>query len=167
MPNSRRIAGLRVHHASRLPHVQIQNYQPHGRLPRGSVARHPRDSFGFLHGCVRLQEDARPVIGAGLGSVRGGPRPGDEHHARAWRLGRQARRDARHLQAGERRGRQARPRGTQVWGGGPQLSARGRQSPTCAWPTARSATRRSPDASSAGRAPQRPWDAVHQPRVHH
>ena len=56
------VAGLRVPHATRLPHVQIQAYQPHGSLPRGAVARHPRDPFGFLHGRVRLQEDAHPVM---------------------------------------------------------------------------------------------------------
>ena len=43
MPDSRRIAGLRVRHASRLPHVQIQARQPHGRQARGAGPRHPRD----------------------------------------------------------------------------------------------------------------------------
>lgn len=45
MPDSRRIAGLRVRHASRLPHVQIQARQPHGRQARGAGPRHPRDPF--------------------------------------------------------------------------------------------------------------------------
>lgn len=119
MPNSRRVAGLRVSHATRLPHAQIQARQPHGRPPRGSGARHPRDPFGFLHGRVRLQEDVRPVIGAGLGSGRDRPRLGALGHARARHPRCQKRQNARHHQAGEGHGRQVRPRGTQVRGGGP------------------------------------------------
>lgn len=38
-----RFAGLRIHHAARLPHVQIQARQPHGRQARGAGPRHPRD----------------------------------------------------------------------------------------------------------------------------
>ena len=63
-----RFAGLRVHHAARLPHVQIQARQPHGRQARGAGPRHPRDPCRFLHGRVRVPQDARPVVGAGLGS---------------------------------------------------------------------------------------------------
>ena len=65
-----RFAGLRVHHAARLPHVQIQARQPHGRQARGAGPRHPRDPCRFLHGRVRVPQDARPVVGAGLGSGR-------------------------------------------------------------------------------------------------
>ena len=43
-----RFAGLRVHHAARLPHVQIQARQPHGRQVRGAGPRHPRDPCRFL-----------------------------------------------------------------------------------------------------------------------
>ena len=35
-----------------------------------------------------MQEDARAAGRPGLGSGRGRPRPGDEHHARAWHPGR-------------------------------------------------------------------------------
>lgn len=121
-----RFAGLRVHHAARLPHVQIQARQPHGRQARGAGPRHPRDPCRFLHGRVRVPQDARPVVGAGLGSGRDRPRPGDERHAGIGNPWRAPRQDARHHQTGEGHGRQARPRGTQVRGGGTEPAARGR-----------------------------------------
>ena len=121
-----RFAGLRVHHAARLPHVQIQARQPHGRQARGAGPRHPRDPCRFLHGRVRAPQDARPVVGAGLGSGRDRPRPGDERHAGIGNPRRAPRQDARHHQTGEGHGRQARPRGTQVRGGGAEPAARGR-----------------------------------------
>lgn len=121
-----RFAGLRVHHAARLPHVQIQARQPHGRQARGAGPRHPRDPCRFLHGRVRVPQDARPVVGAGPGSGRDRPRPGDERHAGIGNPRRAPRQDARHHQTGEGHGRQARPRGTQVRGGGAEPAARGR-----------------------------------------
>ena len=87
------IAGLRVPHAARLPHVQEPAAKPDGRPPRGFGARHPRDPFGFPHGRLRVQEGPRPVVGAGLGSGRGRPRPGDERHARTGHQGRAPGRD--------------------------------------------------------------------------
>lgn len=69
MPNPRRIAGLRVRHASRLPHVQIQACQPHGRQARGAGPRHPSGPLGFLHGRVRVQEDAAQLIAQGWDSA--------------------------------------------------------------------------------------------------
>ena len=35
----RRVVGLRVPHAARLPHVQVRAREPHGRAPRGFGAR--------------------------------------------------------------------------------------------------------------------------------
>lgn len=116
MQDPRRIVGLRVHHSARLPHVQIPSAKPHGRKARGAGARHRGDPFGFPHGRVRVPQDARPADHAGLGSGRGRPRPGDERHARARHPGRAPRQDARHHQAGEGHGRQARPRGPEVRG---------------------------------------------------
>ena len=118
--------GLRVSHAARLPHVQDQAAQPHEGAPRGAGPGHPPDPFGFLHGRVRIQEGPCPAARRGVGSVRGRPRPGDEHHARARHTRRQARQDAGDHQAGEGRGRQARPRGAQVPGHGAEPAARGR-----------------------------------------
>ena len=113
-------------HAARLPHVQIQARQPHGRQARGAGPRHPRDPCRFLHGRVRVPQDARPVVGAGLGSGRDRPRPGDERHAGIGNPRRAPRQDARHHQTGEGHGRQARPRGTRVRGGGTEPAACGR-----------------------------------------
>ena len=62
--------------------------------------------------------DARPVVGAGPGFGRDRPQPGDERRAGIGSQGRAPRRDVRHRQAGEGRGRRARPRGTRVRGGG-------------------------------------------------
>lgn len=76
-----RLAGLRVRHAMRLPRVQIRARQPHGRRARGAGPRHPGGPCRFLHGRVRVPQDARPVVGAGPGSGRDRPRPGDERHA--------------------------------------------------------------------------------------
>lgn len=42
-----------------------------------ALARDTRDPCRFLHGRVRVPQDARPVVGAGLGSGRDRPRPGD------------------------------------------------------------------------------------------
>lgn len=65
MPSPRRIAGSRARHASRLPHVQIQTRQPHGRQARSAGPRHPSGPLGFLHGRVRVQEDAAQLIAQG------------------------------------------------------------------------------------------------------
>ena len=105
--------------------------------------------------------DARPVVGAGPGSGRDRPQPGDERRAGIGSQGRAPRRDVRHRQTGEGRGRRARPRGTRVRGGGAWTGRTWPASPACAWPTARSAARRSPPTCSpagspAGRAPP-PW----------
>ena len=105
--------------------------------------------------------DARPVVGAGPGSGRDRPQPGDERRAGIGSQGRAPRRDVRHRQTGEGRGRRARPRGTRVRGGGARTGRTWPASPACAWPTARSAARRSPPTCSpagspAGRAPP-PW----------
>ena len=104
----------------------IRARQLHGRQARGAGPRHPRDPCRFLHGRVRVPQDARPVVGAGLGSGRDRPRPGDERHAGIGNPRRAPRQDARHHQTGEGHGRQARPRGTQVRGGGAEPAARGR-----------------------------------------
>ena len=45
--------------------------------------------------------DARPVVGAGPGSGRDRPRPGDERRAGIGSQGRAPRRDVRHRQTGE------------------------------------------------------------------
>lgn len=65
MPSPRRFAGLRARHASRLPHVQIQARQPHGRQARSAGPRRPSGPLGFLHGRVRVQEDAAQLIAQG------------------------------------------------------------------------------------------------------
>lgn len=93
---------------------------------RGAGPRHPSGPLGFLHGRVRVPQDARPVVGAGLGSGRDRPRPGDERHAGIGNPRRAPRQDARHHQTGEGHGRQARPRGTRVRGGGAEPAACGR-----------------------------------------
>lgn len=156
-----RFAGLRVRHAARLPHVQIQARQPHGRQARGAGPRHPRDPCRFLHGRVRVPQDARPVVGAGLGSGRDRPRPGDERHAG---IGESAACAAAGRPSPPNR-RRARAAGPTSWNAGSRRRRRTGctwpTSPTCAWPTARSATRRSsptcsPAGSSDGRAPP-PW----------
>ena len=105
--------------------------------------------------------DARPVVGAGPGFGRDRPQSGDERRAGIGSQGRAPRRDVRHRQAGEGRGRRARPRGTRVRGGGARTGRTWPASPACAWPTARSAARRPPPTcppagSPAGRAPP-PW----------
>ena len=105
--------------------------------------------------------DARPVVGAGPGSGRDRPQPGDERRAGIGSQGRAPRRDVRHRQTGEGRGWRARPRGTRVRGGGARTGRTWPASPACAWPTARSAARRSPPTCSpagspAGRSPP-PW----------
>ena len=124
-------------------------------------ARHPRDPCRFPHGRVRVPQDARPAVGTGPGSGRDRPRPGDERHAGIGNPRRAPRQDARRHQTGEGHGRRARPRGTRVRGGGAEPARTWPTPPTCAWPTARSATRRSsptcsPAASSDGHAPP-PW----------
>lgn len=75
------------------------------------------------HGRVRVPQDARPVVGAGPGSGRDRPRPGDECHAGIGNPRRAPRQDARHHQTGEGHGRRARPRGTRVRGGGAEPAA--------------------------------------------
>ena len=107
--------------------------------------------------------DARPVVGAGPGSGRDRPRPGDERRAGIGSQGRAPRRDVRHRQTGEG----ARAAGPASWdagsrrGGGARTGRTWPASPACAWPTARSAARRSPPTCSpagspAGCAPP-PW----------
>ena len=106
--------------------------------------------------------DARPVVGAGPGSGRDRPRPGDERRAGIGSQGRAPRRDVRHRQTGEG----ARAAGPASWDagsrrGGARTGRTWPASPACAWPTARSAARRSPPTCSpagspAGRAPP-PW----------
>ena len=72
--------------------------------------------------------DARPVVGAGPGSGRDRPRPGDERRAGIGSQGRAPRRDVRHRQTGEG----ARAAGPASWdagsrrGGAPGPAARGR-----------------------------------------
>ena len=115
-----------------------------------------------VYGCrkTRARSSARGRDPAGIR-----PRPGDERHAGIGSPRRAPRRDVRHRQAGEGRGRRARPRGTRVRGGGARTGRTWPASPACAWPTARSAARRSPPTCSpacspagspAGRAPP-PW----------
>ena len=106
--------------------------------------------------------DARPVVGAGPGSGRDRPRPGDERRAGIGSQGRAPRRDVRHRQTGEG----ARAAGPASWDagsrrGGARTGRTWPASPACAWPTARSAARRSPPTCSpagspAGCAPP-PW----------
>ena len=106
--------------------------------------------------------DARPVVGAGPGSGRDRPRPGDERRAGIGSQGRAPRRDVRHRQTGEG----ARAAGPASWDagsrrGGARTGRTRPASPACAWPTARSAARRSPPTCSpagspAGCAPP-PW----------
>ena len=111
-----RIAGLRVHHAARLPHVQSASRQPHEGAPRGAGARHPRDPLGFLHGRVRVREDACPADRPRPGSGRNRTRPGDERHARARRSGRRTRQDAGDDETDEGHGRTTGSGGKEVQG---------------------------------------------------
>lgn len=96
-----RPAGLRVRHAMRLTGPDPDTRQPHGRRARGAGPRHPRGPCRFLHGRVRVPQDARPVVGAGPGSGRDRPRLGDGHHAGTGSPRRAPRRDVRHRQTGE------------------------------------------------------------------
>lgn len=79
------------------------------------------DGVGFLrYGSARHGVDGRVrrrVQGPFQGRDR--PRPGDERHAGTGNPRRAPRRDTRHRQTGERRGRRARPRGTRVRDGAP------------------------------------------------
>ena len=80
------------------------------------------DGVGFFsrHGSTRHGVDGRVrrrVQGPFQGRDR--PRPGDERHAGTGNPRRAPRRDARHRQTGEGRGRRARPRGTRVRDGAP------------------------------------------------
>ena len=65
---------------------------------------------------VAYVDEFRDRFRAGIGRDR--PRPGDERHAGTGNPRRAPRRDSRHRQTGEGRGRRARPRGTRVRGGG-------------------------------------------------
>ena len=116
--------------------------QPHGRRARGAGPRHPRGPCRFLHGRVRVPQDARPVVGAGPGSGRDRPRLGDGHHAGTGSPRRAPRRDVRHRQTGEG----ARAAGPASWDAGSRRGARTGctwpASPACAWPTDASAARR-------------------------
>lgn len=83
--------------------------------------RYIDDGIGFFsrHGSARHGVDGRVrrrVQGPFQGRDR--PRPGDERHVGTGNPRRAPRRDARHRQTGEGRGRRARPRGTRVRGGG-------------------------------------------------
>lgn len=81
------------------------------------------DGVGFFaarHGTVLMVayvDEFRDRFRAGIGRDR--PRPGDERHAGTGNPRRAPRRDARHRQTGEGRGRRARPRGTRVRDGAP------------------------------------------------
>ena len=137
-----RPAGLRVRHAMRLTGPDPDTRQPHGRRARGAGPRHPRGPCRFLHGRVRVPQDARPVVGAGPGSGRDRPRLGDGHHAGTGSPRRAPRRDVRHRQTGEG----ARAAGPASWDAGSRRGARTGctwpASPACAWPTDASAARR-------------------------
>lgn len=137
-----RPAGLRVRHAMRLTGPDLDTRQPHGRRARGAGPRHPRGPCRFLHGRVRVPQDARPVVGAGPGSGRDRPRLGDGHHAGTGSPRRAPRRDVRHRQTGEG----ARAAGPASWDAGSRRGARTGctwpASPACAWPTDASAARR-------------------------
>ena len=82
------------------------------------------DGVGFFRGTARpgtalivaYVDEFRDRFRAGIGRDR--PRPGDERHAGTGNPRRAPRRDSRHRQTGEGRGRRARPRGTRVRGGG-------------------------------------------------
>ena len=65
--------------------------------------------------------DARPVVGAGPGSGRDRPRPGDERRAGIGSQGRAPRRDVRHRQTGEG----ARAAGPASWDAGSRRGAPG------------------------------------------
>ena len=125
---------------------------------RGAGPWRPRGPCRFLHGRVRVPQDARPVVGAGPGPGRDRPRPGDGRRAGTGSRRRAPRWDARHHQTGEGRGRRARPRRS----GGSRRGARtGRTwpaSPACAWPT---------DASAARRARRRARPRARRPVVRH
>lgn len=137
-----RPAGLRVRHAMRLTGPDLDTRQPHGRRARGAGPRHPRGPCRFLHGRVRVPQDAHPVVGAGPGSGRDRPRLGDGHHAGTGSPRRAPRRDVRHRQTGEG----ARAAGPASWDAGSRRGARTGctwpASPACAWPTDASAARR-------------------------
>lgn len=125
---------------------------------RGAGPWRPRGPCRFLHGRVRVPQDACPVVGAGPGPGRDRPRPGDGRRAGTGSRRRAPRWDARHHQTGEGRGRRARPRRS----GGSRRGARtGRTwpaSPACAWPT---------DASAARRARRRARPRARRPVVRH
>ena len=70
---------------------------------------------------VAYVDEFRDRFRAGIGRDR--PRPGDERHAGTGNPRRAPRRDVRHRQTGEGRGRRARPRGTRVRGGGAEPAA--------------------------------------------
>ena len=69
---TKRSTGLKTieHKHMRLTGPDPDTRQPHGRRARGAGPRHPRDPCRFLHGRVRVPQDARPVVGAGPGSGR-------------------------------------------------------------------------------------------------
>ena len=91
--------------------------------------RYIDDGIGFFRGTARpgtalmiaYVDEFRDRFRAGIGRDR--PRPGDERHAGTGNPRRAPRRDARHRQTGEGRGRRARPRGTRVRGGVAEPSA--------------------------------------------
>ena len=113
---TKRSTGLKTieHKHMRLTGPDPDTRQPHGRRARGAGPRHPRGPCRFLHGRVRVPQDARPVVGAGPGSGRDRPRLGDGHHAGTGNPRRAPRRDVRHRQTGEGGA-----------GGGPGLVGRG------------------------------------------
>lgn len=87
------------------------------------------DGVGFFRGTARpgtalmvaYVDEFRDRFRAGIGRDR--PRPGDGRRAGTGNPRRAPRRDARHRQTGEGRGRRARPRGTRVRGGGAEPAA--------------------------------------------
>ena len=91
-----------------------------------SARGHHDDAIGFLHGRVRVQEDARAADRPGPGPHGGRPRPGGEHHARARHPGRAPRQNPGDDQARQGHGRQAGSGGQEVRGQGSEPPARGR-----------------------------------------
>lgn len=88
--------------------------------------RYIDDGIGFFRGTARpgtalMVAYVERVQGPFQGRDR--PRPGDERHVGTGNPRRAPRRDARHRQTGEGRGRRARPRGTRVRGGVAEPSA--------------------------------------------
>ncbi len=114
-------------YAMRLTGPDLDTRQPHGRRARGAGPRHPRGPCRFLHGRVRVPQDAHPVVGAGRDPAGIG---------RGWVMDIMREPGVRGVRRGgtsvtarpaKGRGRRARPRGTRVREAGrPGPAARGR-----------------------------------------